>query len=343
MPRFKKYKYGEWAIVSHQRAAAHRPHIVAVDTETSGFGWWDEAFCVTMTWPARAEGGLYSAYFDLEADESGTRRHIVKQILKATPTWVFHNAKFDLQKLEMAGCLPDNWRDNTTIEDTATMAALIDENRRKGLKYLGQVLLGDTTNEEKVLAKVRRKLKIKKDDGYHLIPREFVVPYALKDTELTLRLFQYLRTRLPEDMQQLYRDEIELELCLLPIEGHGIGLDIPYLSRTTSEHGVLLMKLDGKLKELTGNDTFNSNSPKQILEAFAMRGVTLLKTDKEALGERPDDELAQTILEYRRIKKLYSTYLVGMLDEQRDGVIHPNFNLTTPRTGRMSSGAATNN
>ena len=342
MPRWKSYKYGEWAAAALNRAVANRPAVMAIDTETTGLGWFDTAFCVTLTWPDRAAGGLVSVYIDLESDESGTRREIVKTIISACPRWVFHNAKFDLQKLAMEGCLPDDWREKHTIEDTATIYALLNENDSKRLKHLAQKILGESTNEDKVLAKVRRKLKLKKDDGYHLLPRNVVAPYAMKDTEYTLRLYQVLRPKLPEDVVDLYDFEIGLELDLLGIEGNGIGLELAYLTKATSEYGVKVMKGQAELVKLTGKEGFNANSPKQITEAFAERGIELESTDKEHLSAL-SDPLAAALLSYRSDKKLHSTYLLAMLAEQRDGVIHPNFNLTTPRTGRMSSGQATNN
>lgn len=349
MPLFKRYKYDAWAAFAHKRAQLVRPGRIAIDTETEGFAWGDKAFCVTITW-RNGLGELESYYIDLDFDESGTRREIVKTILELGCVWVFHNAKFDLQKLGLMGCLPNDWRRTKTIEDTNIIHALLDENDRHGLKYLAGKLLGETTNEDKILAKVRRKLKIKKDDGYHLLPREVVAPYALKDTEFTLRLFELLRPKLPEDLVDLYDAEINTSLALLDIEANGIALDIPYLETTTSEYGVKLMRLDIQLQKLAVDQSvpkgerkvFNPNSVPQIKEAFARRGITLEGTDKATLAT-VDDELASVLLEYRSVKKLHGTYLTGMLSEQVDGIIHPNFNLTLPRTGRMSSSAASNN
>lgn len=357
MPTFKRYKYDEWAAFAHQRAQLSRPNRIAIDTETEGFAWGDKAFCVTITWRNPATE-LESYYLDLDFDESGTRRHIVKQLLAEADVWVFHNAKFDLQKLDLMGCLPDDWRRTKTIEDTNIIHALLDENDRHGLKYLAGKLLGETTNEDKILAKVRRKLKIKKDDGYHLLPRCIVAPYALKDTEFTLRLFELLRPKLPEDLVELYDAEIQTALALLDIEANGIALDIPYLEKTTSEYGVKLMKLDIQLQKLAVDQSvpkgerkvFNPNSVPQIKEAFERMGAPIEATDKAALqavidypGAHAGKLLAKTLLEYRSVKKLHGTYLTGMLAEQVDGIIHPNFNLTLPRTGRMSSSAASNN
>lgn len=356
MPRFKRYEYDKMGARTMERFNQDRPETIAIDTETEGFAWEARAFCVTLTW--RGPRGIVSAYLDLETDDHCSRLAVVRQILANTKVWVFHNAKFDLQKLLLEGCIEREWIDDARIEDTSIMHALIDENDRHSLKYLAGKVLGESTNEDKVLAKVRRKLKIKKDDGYHLLPRQVVVPYAMKDTEYTLKLYEVFMPYMAEQLK-LYRAEVATAIALLDIEANGIGIDVPYLERAASEYGKKVMRGYMELQGLAHDaavpegerKVFNPNSPKQIIEAFERLGVTPGSTDKAALAEIAEQEgnmpgpahLAKTLLEYRHNKKLHSTYLLGMLKEQRDGILHPNFNLTLPRTGRMSSSAATNN
>lgn len=335
MPRHQRFKWAEWA-----RWALGQAHglPVAVDTETTGVGYFDEPFCATLTW-RDPDLGLQSAYISLEGPEREAHIALLRSILEHSPAWIMHNAKFDLQKLDLIGALPD---DLHRVDDTMVVYSLIDENDRKGLKYLAAKFLGASTNEEKVLAAVRRKLKLKKSDGYYHIPREFIVPYALKDTEFTLELFDKLRPKLPEDLEPVYEAEIDLTLALLEIEGRGFALDIPYLEEAASEYGAKVMRGWQRIVKLTGNPDLNPNSPAQILEAFAARGVKLEATDKATLAQL-DDELAEALLQFRTDSKLHKTYLLPMLEEQRDGIIHPNFNPSGARTGRMSSGAASNN
>jgi DNA polymerase I-like protein with 3'-5' exonuclease and polymerase domains len=345
VPRFKRYKYDAWAAVMFACYTNDAPKVVAIDTETSGVAWDDAAFCVTISWRS-PYGAMRSAYIDLEDDESGTRREMIRQMLKLAQTWVFHNCKFDLQKLELNGVLREGWN-GRTIEDTQIIYSLINENDRKGLKYLAAKILGEETNEDEVLKVVRRKLKLKKDDGYHLLPREVVAPYAMKDTEFTLRLYETLYPQLADDLIDLYRFMIDFELALLQIEGHGIGIDVGYLAKAKSEYGVRVLKGEQELNRMARDETgiegkFNPNSPKQIQEAFEARtGKRPESTDRATL-EKMDDPFAEALLQYRSDKKMHSTYLVPMLAEQRDGVLHPNFNTSLPRTGRMSSSAASN-
>lgn len=311
------------------------PDYVAVDTETTGLGFYDEPFCATIShrpYPDEIE----SVYISFEGEERAQNIAFMRGLLDTFPVWVMHNAKFDLQKLRLIGALPERWGQ---IEDTQVIAALIDENQRKGLKHLARTVLGEETDEEEVLKKVRRKLGLKKEDGYFHIPRDVLKPYALKDTEFTLRLFETLKPKLPEDVHEAYAREIEVTLVLLDMEANGIALDVPYLERTTSEYGARVMAGWNKVVEITGKPDLNPQSPKQLLEAFADLGLGMVSTAESALKES-GDPLSLALLQYRSDKKMHTTYLKALLTEQLDGVVHPWFNVIQARTGRMSSSSA---
>jgi DNA polymerase I-like protein with 3'-5' exonuclease and polymerase domains len=336
------------------------PKIIAVDTETTGLGFYDRPFGATVTW-RRHDGTLTSAYFELEGDD-GIRAGMLQRILRRTPQWVGHNLKFDLQKLALAGIVgPDEWPEHE-LHDTQTIFHLLDENAPKGLKKLAvSVLRYDDTvevevksgpnkgstklvpKEEYQLAAARRRLGLRKEDGYHLLPRELLIPYALRDTEFTLRLYEVLLPRLMktggDKLYEWYRTEMDLVPVVLRMEADGISLDTEYLDETASEYGVRVMEAWGRITALTGRPDLNPNAPAQLLEAFRARGLRLDSTDVATL-EPLDDELAQAVLAYRSDQKVYKTYLRGLQDEHRDGLFHPNFNLVGPRTGRTSSGSA---
>ena len=366
MPRLREFRWDAWATWAYERWLADQPAVIAVDTETTGLGFHDVAFCATLTW-RRPSGDLQSAYIDLESDFWQLRGEQLRQILAGTPTWVFWNAKFDLQKLEYLGCLPDVATHD--IEDGQPIAALINENRRMALKKRAVEDLGfvDTimvevksgprkgewdakAKEEHLLGKVRTKLKLKKEDGYHLLPREVLIPYALTDTELTLRWWEEHHQLVGPDLVSVYEEELEVARILRKMESNGVGVDVPYLEEANDEWGARVMERWQVLVGLIGRDDFNPNSPKQLLEAFKDAGVTLESTDKAHLRDMvankasPQEavKLAESLREYRDAEKVYGTYLRPLLADQREGVAHPWFNSVGPRTGRTSSSVATN-
>jgi DNA polymerase I-like protein with 3'-5' exonuclease and polymerase domains len=85
-------------------------------------------------------------------------------------------------------------------------------------------------------------------------------------------------------------------------------------------------------------DDLNLDSPKQVLDVFAERGVKIRSTESKTL-ESLDDPLAETLLTYRSETKLrqFQTALLKEMDEY--GIVHPNLNSNGTATGRASSGA----
>lgn len=301
---------------------------LAVDTETEGLGYFDQPFCVTFAY--RGAGYLYSEFVGIE------NRERIQQLLDGAEHLVFHNPKFDMQKLELVGFTFS--QDCYHIHDTEALSHLLNEQRPKRLKSLAKELLGEETDEAKALAVARRRLGLRKEDGYSALPREVLEPYAIKDAEFTLRLFELMYPHVVNDdeLHRLYREEQELMVVLYDMERRGMGVDVEYLEAMARDYARQILETDLIIRDLAGED-FNPNSPKQIQVAFAERGITLESTAKKVLLEM-DDELAQAIIRLRTLSKIHSTYLRAMLHEQRDGVIHPNFKQYGTRGRRFSSG-----
>lgn len=339
MPRLKRMELGRLAAWTFDRWQEDAPATIAIDTETEGVAFFDRPFCFTFTW-RRPDGSLTDGYIELD-DENAYP--YVRDILNGSDTWLFHNAKFDLQKILLEGIVPRERFDQVTLHDTEAIWHLLNNTDRKGLKYLAEKHLGDPglREPEKQLARVRRKLGIKKDDGYFYLPREYVVRYAMADTNLTYRLAVLGLPPLQkqEKLHELYREEMKLTLALLDMEAAGLRLDVEYAQKMADDYGQRIMVTLGRIRELSGRAELNPASPKQLKEAFAERGVRLESTNEETLMNL-GDELAQEIMTFRTLTKMHKTYFVGLLHEHRDGIIHPNFRQHGARTGRMSSGGA---
>lgn len=334
-----------------------RPTIASLDTETHGVAFYDEPFCATLAWRS-ANGAMTTGYFSLEDDPEILDD--LRKALDVVPALVMHNAKFDIQKLRLIDTdLASGW----VIHDTEAIFHLLDEHQKKGLKDLAVNVLGydDTievpyagkrgkdgetrkvSKEKYELDQARRALGLKMSDGYGMIPRDILIPYALKDAEHTLRLFEKGWPALegyPDDLMKCYRLETEVMYVLLDIEQAGVGLDMEYLETAASEYGQKVIRGEAGIRELAGDDV-NPNSPEHLIKAFKRRGFKNVRsTDKEALAKMGEDDLAVALLEYRTNKKIHQTYLVALLQEQRDGIAHPWFRQHGTKTGRMASGGA---
>jgi len=77
---------------------------------------------------------------------------------------------------------------------------------------------------------------------------------------------------------------------------------------------------------------------------YKVKGIEPAKTTETGKGVTDEEALSQlgipeveTLLEYRKLKKLRDTYLDAFIREQVDGYLHPFFNLHTVKTFRSSS------
>lgn len=307
--------------------------LLAIDTETTGVGWHDEAFMVSV---ATREGShVYDRRICVH-EEWFDALDTVRSMLNEADKIIMHNAKFDIQKLCRLGIPFAVFVDK--FEDTQAMAHLIDEHQSTGLKYLAKKYLGEATDEDEVLKVYRRKNKLKKETGYEPIPHDILAPYAIKDAEFTLSLYQHLEKRLAADLIPLYELEKRMTIALLGVEARGMHVDRKYIINKRKEYGDRIYQTKAAIAELSGAE-FNPQSPAQVIEALAQRGVRVSKTDKATLAGL-DDALASLIVELRELNKIKATYFDAMYDEAKDGVLHPNFRQHGTRTGRMSSGGA---
>ena len=201
------------------------------------------------------------------------------------------------------------------------------------------------------------------------VPCAKVAEYAGEDADVAWRLAEKLEPMLAEiglkrpvaanpqaDRGQrrnfyLYDDlEIPLIGVLADMEMTGIRLDVALLERLSREMGQTLTGLEEDIYRLAGRP-FNIGSVKQLREILfsemklrstrrtAVGGEA--STDQEALENlaRQGVELAQKLLEHRKIAKLKSTYVDALpaLVHRDTGRIHASFNQTVAATGRLSS------
>ncbi len=162
-------------------------------------------------------------------------------------------------------------------------------------------------------------------------------------------LVPVLTERLQErGLTDLYRDiELPLTRDLAEMEYAGIAVDKAMLEQVTKEMGAQVAALEAKAREQAGGNV-NLNSPKQLgVLLFETLGLPIIKktktgysTDVSVLEQlRGEHPIIETIIEYRQLSKLLSTYLLGLqpLINPVTGRIHTHFNQMATVTGRLSS------
>ena len=150
--------------------------------------------------------------------------------------------------------------------------------------------------------------------------------------------------KLIQTMQLKLFSDIELPLVkvLFEMEKAGIKIDATQIKSLSETYHKELDVLVSKIYELAETE-FNINSPKQLQSILFDKLKIEYKgkpgTSIEVLNAIKDKhEIVEYIIRYRKIAKLISTYLDGMLNfVTEDGKIHTTFMQRTTSTGRLSS------
>lgn len=145
----------------------------------------------------------------------------------------------------------------------------------------------------------------------------------------------------------LYRDiELPLTQILAQMEAMGITVDAQQLLQMDSKLTERLSELEQTIYQQAGHE-FNIQSPKQLgVVLFEEMGYTPLKKTKtgystsvEVLEKMGDVPIVASILAYRQIAKIKSTYVEGLLRviHGSDSKVHTRYLQTLTQTGRLSS------
>ena len=148
-------------------------------------------------------------------------------------------------------------------------------------------------------------------------------------------------------MDELYSQvEMPLLFSLYHMERVGIKVEGDELKKYGEQLAGRIKELETLIYQQAGEE-FNINSPKQLgvilFEKLALPGGKKTKTGYSTAADvleklASKNDIVKSILEYRQLTKLKSTYADGLANYiATDGRIHSNFNQTITATGRISS------
>ncbi len=243
---------------------------------------------------------------------------------------------YDLKKLYVLlkknGICFDNRVDDLNIE-----AYILNYPLKEDISYLMEVCGYSSLSTVDLL---KKKDLSKEDVIYNLIEKAMFI------YENRTKFYEEL---IKKDFLPLYEEmDLPLTYVLADMEYTGVCVDKDYLLKMKNEVSLKLEEKEKEIYTLANNDSFNINSPKQLgVVLFEDLGIPYpkkVKTDKiystsaDILDKLKDYEIVNKILEYRSLAKIYSNYVVGLLDFiKKDNKIHTIFNQTLTRTGRLSS------
>ena len=329
--------------------------VIAVDTETKGFDWWNpeqQAFIAT-TYDSAGENIAYELSNEYDLADLADR-------LRSADVIVGHNMKFDAHQLRETVGL-DVFDFGAEVHDTELLARVYapedtyGEHGGFGLEALTRWFLGREGKEGKqAMQEVAEHIGLRTlsaTGAYYqcwLAAAEVVEKYAKLDARDTFDLYEYLRAL---DVTAGQRSIYELERAVLPImvaaEARGTAVQ-PQATRKLhtqylKEQKTLRKSLVAKLgeKALGGE-----GSEEALVEALQKEGVELtertetgkLSTAKWVLDKQAAAHpVVAEFQEYRHVNKFLSTYIEPLdAAAQNGGVIHPNFRIIGTWTGRMS-------
>jgi DNA polymerase-1 len=256
---------------------------------------------------------------------------------------VLHNAKYDLEVLANPA---NGGLAVAPVDDTMLISYALDAGRHgHGMDELSQLHLGHAPiTFDSVTGTGKARI------SFAQVPLDRATAYAAEDADVTLRLWQLLRPKLREARALALYEQVERRMVrvLADMEQAGIRVDGAELARIGEDFASRLVVLEAECHRLAGR-AFNVGSPKQLgeilFDEMGLKGGKKGKsgaysTDASVLEELAAQgvELARTVLDWRQIAKLKSTYVEGLgAAIAPDGRVHTDFSMAVTSTGRLSS------
>ena len=314
---------------------------VAFDTETTSLEVLD-AEVVGMSF-SYAAGKAYYVNVPQERNKSMEWIHAFKPFWESEETEkIGQNIKYDISVL-----LNYDVQIKGPLFDAMIAHYLIQPDMRHNMDILAETYLNyETISIETLLGKKGKNQKNMRD----IAPKE-VLNYAAEDADITFQLKGVFEPKLIETGVEKVFKNIEMPLVpvLARMEREGIKIDVHSLRSYSGELGETIIRLEREIIELAGRP-FNVGSPRQLggvlfddlkLSDKPKKTKTGQYATSEAIleGLRKKHPIIESILNFRELKKLKSTYVDALpeLVHKKTGRVHTSFNQTVAATGRLSS------
>ena len=245
---------------------------------------------------------------------------------------IFHNAAFDLRKLERDFERP--------LDDTMIMAYLLGE-PQVGLKPLSLVHLGRTSDTVDQL--------VLEYGSMADVPPDRLRTYACSDSRNTLDLYGLLSSRMGTDLTRLYDIELKVVPILMRATDIGIPLDFDFIDQTITEREATMRQ---QVIELGG---INPGSPIQLRKLlFQDLGLPVLARTKETREPATDKDSLEHLQRIQPPSASTRPVLAAVIawkeaeaDRRKlreclalagpDGKLHPEFQQARVASGRLAS------
>ncbi len=263
-------------------------------------------------------------------------------ITKNQKKLIGQNLKFDLPMLNRHGINVTDF-----LGDTMLMSYVLNSTgTRHGLDRMAKHYLNyEPMKYEEVVGSASKQI------NFAQVEIQAATFYAAEDADITLRLFNHLNIMLkdqPKLIKLLESIEYPMLHSLIRVERNGAKIDAKMLSEYSDELSIKIQELSKTAFKVAGEE-FNMDSPKQLVEILYNKlDLPVLKktpkgqpsTNEDTLQRLAEEyELPKTIIEYRGLAKLKSTYTDSLINIQHPITkrIHTSYQQAVTSTGRLSS------
>ena len=322
-------------------------NVFAIDTETSSLDTMT-ADLIGISIACEEGSGCYIPInHSYDGVPSQLSLNLVQKILGSVITknqkkLVGQNLKFDLPMLNRHGINVTDF-----LGDTMLMSYVLNSTgTRHGLDRMAMHYLNyEPMKYEEVVGSASKQINFAQVE----IPAATF--YAAEDADITLRLFNHLNSMLndqPKLVKLLESIEYPMLHSLIRVERNGAKIDAKMLSEYSDELSIKIQELSETAFKVAGEE-FNMDSPKQLVEILYNKlDLPVLKktpkgqpsTNEDTLQRLAEEyELPKTIIEYRGLAKLKSTYTDSLINIQHPTTkrIHTSYQQAVTSTGRLSS------
>jgi uracil-DNA glycosylase family 4 len=244
---------------------------------------------------------------------------------------IAHNGKFDLRGLSPVVGLHKLWFDTMLAH-----YALDERPGGHGLKVLSVELLGAPKYDDEL------KTYVPRGGNYADVPRDVLYKYNAMDVACTWELYELFTEQMDERARRVHDFAIQAANELIHLEINGIKFDHGYNKELSEEY---LGEIDTRVQGIRDIVKFemNPNSVPQVTNYFHSQGLRVQTTGKDFLEEvrprigGPVGEFIDRLLEYRRVSKLYGTYIKGLAKRTTYDKVYTTYLLHGTTSGRLAS------
>ena len=320
----------DWVIWEGQDISFKKGSVIALDIESAG-DIDNDTFAAGRILSVALWNGKFGVVIPEELAETPESAELIERLCRDCIV-VCHNGTFDMPYLSKR--LGINVYHH---EDTLLMHFVLDNLAGEhGLKPLARRWLRAADWDSDA------KSYLKHGAYFENIPRDKLYRYNLYDVVYTYKLYEYLLPMLKNSGKyDYYRYRMRVTRVLHDVQMNGVAVSFTALdeleekyNHQCDEHLVILKKLAG--------DDFNPQSPKQIAEYFASKGVSSPSFDAKHLKKLKragkESEFIDALLAYRYAAKVIGSFIANVRRKRgEDKRIHPYYLPHGAKTGRLSA------